>query len=417
MVDFPCRGDLMTDRAYKWWALALLAAAFFLQQGTRQIYGATLPAIQSCFGVSRTEIGIVGTVFTFAYGICVPFAGIASDLLSRKWMVVAGVGIFSIGLVGSGFVASVGGLLLAYGLMNGLGQTFYYPSSTSLLGQLHRDSRATAFSILQLGNYAGVVVCSASAGWLSGLNGDGWRWAFWLFGGIGVMWAVVLAFALRNTKPAAQTVEKASVLEAFKAVCKKPSAICLIVGLGMMIYVDMGFKIWMPSFLRETFGTSPTQGALNAVLWHYLGAIPGIALGSRISDRLVARRPGIRMEVNIAGLALAVPFIVLMAQTHSFVVCCLSMGVFGFFRGIYDSNLIASLFDVVRERYHASAAGVMLSLAFVFGAFSPVVLGWLGDTLSMRLALSSLSAFYVIGAAAILLARICFLNGDLERRP
>ena len=123
------------------------------------------------------------------------------------------------------------------------------------------------------------------------------------------------------------------------------------------------------------------------------------------------------MEVNIAGLALAVPFIVLMSQTHSFVACCLSMGVFGFFRGIYDSNLIASLFDVVRERYHASAAGIMLSLAFVFGAFSPVVLGWLGDTLSMRLALSSLSAFYVIGAAAILLARICFLNGDLERRP
>ena len=406
----------MTDRKYKWWALVLLAAAFFLQQGTRQIYGATLPSIQSHFGVSRTEIGIVGTVFTFAYGICVPFAGIASDLLCRKWMVVVGVGIFSVGLVGSGFATSVGGLLIAYGLLNGFGQTFYYPSSTSLLGQLHRDSRATAFSILQLGNYAGVVICSVSAGWLSGLDGEGWRWAFWLFGGIGVGWAVVLAFALRNTKPVAQTVEKASVLEAFKAICRKPSAICLIVGLGMMIYVDMGFKIWMPSFLRETFGTSPTQGALSAVLWHYLGAIPGIALGSRISDRLVARRPGVRMEVNIAGLALAVPFIVLMAQTHSFIACCLSMGAFGFFRGIYDSNLIASLFDVVRERYHASAAGIMLSLAFLFGAFSPVVLGWLGDTLSMRLALSSLGAFYFIGAAAILLARLCFLNGDLEDR-
>ena len=52
----------MKKENYKWFALALLFVAFFLHQGTRQIFGAMLPQIQGFFGVSRTEIGAVGTV-------------------------------------------------------------------------------------------------------------------------------------------------------------------------------------------------------------------------------------------------------------------------------------------------------------------------------------------------------------------
>ena len=37
---------------YKWFALALLFVAFFLHQGTRQIFGAMLPQIQGFFGVN-----------------------------------------------------------------------------------------------------------------------------------------------------------------------------------------------------------------------------------------------------------------------------------------------------------------------------------------------------------------------------
>jgi hypothetical protein len=37
-----------------------------------------------------------------------------------------------------------------YGVVNGLGQTFYYPASTSLVSQLHSNSRATALGILLL---------------------------------------------------------------------------------------------------------------------------------------------------------------------------------------------------------------------------------------------------------------------------
>ena len=173
----------------------------------------------------------------------------------------------------------------------------------------------------------------------------------------------------------------------------------------MMIYVDVGFKTWMPSHIQGAFGVAAGAAALHAVLWHYLGAFIGVTLGSRISDRLAARRPSVRMETNIAGLALAVPFIAWMAYAPSLASCCVAMSLFGVFRGVYDSNLMASLFDIIPQKYHASGAGIMLSCAFVFGSTSPVVLGALKDRFSSTAALASLAVFYLLGAAVIAVAR------------
>jgi len=404
---------------YKWRALALLWVAFFLQQGTRQIFGATLTSIQGSLGVSAAAIGAVATVFTFAYGLSVPFAGAAADLFNRKWMVVSGVFVFCLGIFVSGFVSALGVMIVTYGLLNGVGQSFYYPSSTSIIGELHKDTRATALSILQMGNYAGIVGCSAAAGWLAQIGSDGWRMAFWVFGGIGVFWAVVMAFGLRSGKLESKVgvgerngEEKPSLKEAFKVFVANPSALLLAVGLGMMIYVDVGFKTWMPSHLSESLGVAKGSAALNAVLWHYIGAFVGVTLGGRISDRLASKRPSVRMETNIAGLAFAAPFIVWMAYAPSLLSCGIAMAFFGVFRGVYDSNLMASLFDLVPQRYHASGAGLMLSCAFVVGSTSPVVLGLAKDAFSSTAALASLAAFYLVGAMVIFVAKkLKFKNG------
>ena len=407
---------------YKWRALALLWVAFFLQQGTRQIFGATLTSIQGSLGASAAAIGAVATVFTFAYGLSVPFAGAAADLLNRKWMVVSGVFVFCLGIFASGFVASLGLMVVSYGILNGFGQSFYYPSATSIVGELHKETRATALSILQMGLYAGIIGCSAASGWLAESGSEGWRVPFKVFGGIGILWAVVMAFGLRNGEWGTGNGErkfkefhsptqdsnsnsKPTIKEAFKVFVGNPSALLLAAGLGMMIYVDVGFKTWMPSHLSESFGVAKGSAALNAVLWHYIGAFVGVTLGGRISDRLAKTRPSVRMETNIAGLALAVPFIIWMAYAPSLLACGIAMALFGVFRGVYDSNLMASLFDLIPQRYHASGAGLMLSCAFVFGSTSPVVLGLVKDAFSSTTALASLAAFYLAGAAVIAIAR------------
>lgn len=385
--------------------------AFFLQQGTRQIFGATLTSIQGSLGVSSSEIGTIATVFTFIYGLSVPFAGLAADLFNRKWMVVSGVFVFCLGIFASGFATSLALLLVTYGILNGFGQSFYYPSATSIIGELHKETRATALSILQMGLYTGIIGCSVASGWLAEKGDDGWRMPFWVFGGLGILWALVLALGLRGgirhageSNP--QTLSKPSLKDALLVFLGNPSALLLAVGLGMMIYVDVGFKTWMPSHLAESFALEKGPAALHAVLWHYIGAFVGVTLGARISDRLVASRPSVRMETNIAGLALAAPFIVWMACTSSLPACCAAMTLFGVFRGVYDSNLMASLFDIIPPRYHASGAGIMLSCAFVFGSTSPLVLGLMKERFASATGIATLAAFYLLGAAVIAVARI-----------
>ena len=412
----------MKKDSYKWTALALLWVAFFLQQGTRQLFGPSVPAIGLSLGVDKVSLGVVGTVFAMMYGICVPFAGITADLFNRKWMVTVGVGVFCLGIFLSGFVASVGLLILTYGILNGFGQTFYYPSATSLIAQLHRDSRATAISILQLGLYLGIIGCGSLAGFLAGRGGEGWRTPFWIFGAIGLAWAVVLAVFLRDTKPeqSSSVADKPKLREAVMAVFSKPTAICVTLGLAMMIYVDIGFKNWMPSHLQSTFlKDCPFLGhwaGLHAVLWHYLGAIVGILVGSRIGDRMVAKHPGIRISLGIVGLGLSIPFIIWMSMAGSFAVCCLAMLGFGVFRGIYDSNFMASFFEVVNPRYHASGVGIMMCIAFLFGSLSSTVLPWIAKMTdgNMSLSMSSLGVFYLLGAVILLVARVFFLKKDLR---
>jgi len=407
---------------YKWWALALLWVAFFLQQGTRQLFGPSVPSIMASTGADKVAVGVVGTVFGMMYGLCVPFAGITADIFRRKWMVTIGVGIFCLGIFVSGFISTIGVLIVTYGILNGCGQSFYYPSATSLISQLHKESRATAISILQLGLYIGIVGCGGLAGWSAAQGTDGWRWPFWVFGGIGLAWTAVLAIFLKDTKPVTApgaAADKPSVKDAVRAVFTKPTALCVVIGLAMMIYVDIGFKNWMPTYLKETFMTDcpflDKWAGLHAVLWHYLGAVVGIMSGSRFGDRIVKSRPGIRLELGVIGLAAAIPFIVWMAKADTFVTCCVAMGLFGVFRGVYDSNFMASFFDVVNPRYHASGVGIMMCVAFLFGSLSSTVLPWIQDCLGKSDGLASLGAFYLVGAAVILVARVCFLNRDYER--
>ena len=398
---------------YKWTALFLLWIACFLQQGMRQIFPPLASTIGGEFGADAAFRGSVMGVFTLVYALSVPFSGMAGDFLSRKKIVVFSLAVFSLGVLGAGWASGILGIMLLYGGINGFGQSFFYPATTSIVQQLHSENKATALSILQLAIYLGIITFSFASGKMLDVCGD-WRVPFRVFGFIGVVWALALVFLLRNTPLNAASSVKPAFSQALKSVFSKPSVVLLALGLGMQIFVDVGFKMWMPTYLEETFpGMSKASYGLNAVLWHYLGAFAGVMIASRFSDRLVRRRPGIRMEMNIVGLLLGAPFILWMARAGSFGAICWAMGLFGFFRGVYDSNQFASIFDVVEPRYRASAMGMVLLFAFAFGAVAPVVMGLVKDSFdNLAPVMASLSAFFVAGAAIILVARIFFLKRD-----
>ena len=92
----------------------------------------------------------------------------------------------------------------------------------------------------------------------------------------------------------------------------------------------------------------------------------------------------------------------------------IALFLFGIFRGIYDSNIFASLYEVVRPEMRSSSSGLMLMCAFLVGAFSPLILGLLKPTLGMTKGLSYLSVCYVLGALLIALAVRRYFKNDKE---
>ena len=412
---------------YKWILLGFLWGAYFLQQGTRQIYNAILPQIQSDFGVDSVKIGLVATLFTVVYGICVPFSGVLGDIISRKKIVVAGVMVFSFGIFFSGAVATIGMMVITYGLINAVGQSFYYPPSSSLLGQAHNETRSTALSILQTAQYAGIVICSCVAGYLadlksvqlpdvfSGIIGSevsGWRLPFYIFGAIGLVWAICLAIFMKDAKQGEQG-DKASFFDALKAVCTRPSALLLAVVFGLLVYVDVGFKTWMPTFMAENFFDGKlTSANSNFVGWVYAGSFIGVLIGSRICDKLFKKIKNIRFSLNLVGFALVTPFLLLSANTDVLATCKIALLGYGFFKGICDSCMFASILDVVPTRYRASGLGIMICGGFFIGSTSSTVLGLIRDTAGLTTGISSLGIFSLLNVVVLLVIIKFFFKKD-----
>ena len=404
---------------YRWLLLAALSIAYFLEQGTRQIYNATLPQIRLDFlqyGVTDAQLGLVGTVFGAVFGLSILFAGFAADFLGRKRVVVIGTAVFSSGVLLAGFSTGLGALIAFYGVVNALGQCCVAPPSFSLICQHFEKDRCMAMGVFSACNYLGVVVCSVLAGCIGGLGSGVWRWAFWIFGAFGVLWALGIQRFVRSDrelKPVA-TEGRPKVSEAFGALGGKPTAILLVLAFGMFIYANLGIYLWAPSYLLRTFaGLSLATAAFHAVFWSSVGSMIGLFATARVADRLAAHRQVARFEMTIVGMALCTLTVAGIAFAPTLVCCCAGLFAFGFARGVLECAVYPAMFDVIEPRFRAVCTGMAGCWAFLFGSMAPVVLGWLGGRFSLRTGLVSLSAFEVVGAALLVLARLRFLRGDL----
>lgn len=399
---------------YRWELIVLLWGAFFLNQGDRQVFNSVIPLIRESLGLSDIQVGLVGTIFTIIYGILVPVAGYAGDALQKRWVVILSLLTFSLGTLATGFSGGLVLLIVFRSLATGAGEAFYYPAANSLIGQYHRETRAQAMAIHQTANYTGVVI----GGWLAAWIGEtfGWRMSFIAFGVVGIAWAGLIRLRVRNDRrDAAEELTDAAALQKVplqEALChtlNKPTLYLLALAFGGMAFVHVGYVTWMPTFLYEKFNISLTSAGFSSMFWHHLPAYFGVLIAASVSDRWARSRKQVRMEIECLGLLCGGPFIYLMGSTDRLWIAYLGLAGFGLFRGVYDSNLFAALFDVVEPKYRATATGVMLSLAYVIGASSPVLLGWLKQRVDLSTGIAGLSLVYLTSSLLVFIAlRWCF---------
>lgn len=394
---------------YKWELVIILWLAYFFNQGDRQIFNAVIPLIKKDMHLSDVEIGTIATIFTIVYGCVVPFAGFASDLLKRKWIVFFSLLIFSAGTLLTGFSGSLFSLILIRGIVTGGGEAVYYPAATSLISQYHQKTRAMALSIHQTSLYVGIVV----SGFIAAYIGEriGWRYSFYTFGLGGLALVAYVFFRVKGV-PQERPENRLSVWSVAKNIFAKKTVWMLCLAFGAMVFVNVGFVTWMGTLYFEKFHLSLATAGFTSMFFHFGLAFLGVLTGGKLSDKFSVKRKTARLETEFIGLLLGAPFIFIMAHTSSLSISYAALAAFGFFRGIYDSNLFAALFDVIEPQYRASSVGVMTSFAFLTGAFAPLLLGIIKTQYGLSVGIGLLSVFYLLAALFILLAILFFFKKD-----
>lgn len=397
---------------YKWEVLALLWVAYLLNQGDRQVFNSVLPLIRDSLGLTDSSVSLIAVFFNLFYALMVPIGGWFGDRFSRKWVCTLSILFWSVATTLTGLANGVFLLILTRSVATGGGEAFFGPANYSLLGQYHTDTRARAMSIHQTSYYVGVIL----AGWLAGYIGDhlGWKYAFFIFGGAGVIWAAVMALRLKDLpRTEAPKTEKPGIWSGFKTVFTTPTALMVTLGFCGFIFVITGYMTWVPTFLQENFGQTGAQAGLHSMLWTYAAAFVGVLLAGTLSDKWAARDPKKRMVIQGAGLILGAAFLPFMGTVKSLWLLYLCFAGWGFFRAFFDANIYAVLYDVTPEHLHASCSSAMIMTGFAVGATAPYVLALIKEsTGSLNATFPILGAIWLVCGLACLRVSYKYYNHD-----
>lgn len=388
---------------FNWELIILLWLVFFFNQADRQIFNVILPLIKTDLNLSDAQLGLIASVFIWAIGFCVPLAGYVGDRLSKKKVILFSLLLWSTATFFTGISTGLLHLIILRGIV-GSSESFYAPAANALIADNYKEKRGFAMAIHQTALYSGVII----SGLVGALIAErfGWSTAFYCFGAIGIILSAVLFFRFKKNQTADRITfaKPVKLLDGVKGLFEKRTAILLTLAFACMVFVNVGYLTWAPTFLHEKFSLSLANAGFSSMFYHHIFAFLGVLIGGKFSDRLAKKSVSGRLKIQCLGLLLACPFIYLMGSSANLFVVYLSMSLFGFFRGVYDSNIYASLYAVIEPRIRASVSGAMIMFAFLMGAFAPWILGALKPTLGLSYGLSSLSIIYLSGSLFIFVA-------------
>ncbi len=273
--------------------------------------------------------------------------------------------------------------------------------------------------------YAGTIAGGSVAGVMGQVYG--WRSSFYLFGAAGILYGALLLLLLReptaarvSTKAARADVEtgKHSVIATVRELFSDPMVRVLTAVFVGANFVAMIFLTWMPSFLYRKFDMSLAMAGLSGTAYLQIASVFGVISGGILADRLAHRYRGGRMMAQATGLLLGVPFIFLSGWTLSVPMLIMALVGFGYFKGLYDANIWASLHDVVRPEHRASAVGFMNSIGWLGGGIAPVAIAAASERYGMSACISASSIIYLfIGLLLIYgIRRYTLLKSQLSQQ-
>ena len=393
--------------SYKWFLIAMLSCAFFFHQADRALFGLLTIPIQSDLHLTDVQIGWINTTLSWTLAAMTVVAGFLGDRFSRKWIITLSLIAWSLMTICMGFIGGFAGALFFRSIATGVGESFYAPSAYALIAVHHKETRSVALSIHQAALYVGLMVSGLVVACMLGFLGT-WRNVFIAFGAAGCALGVFFIWALRDgtnsctnrrTQLSTSNFQLSTSLRAYFC---NPSALCATAGFVAIVFVNNAYLFWAPKFAAEKFAIGVGEAGKGVMLWHHLFAFAAILAGGILTDHFVKKMPRFRLGFQSVALLFGAPMLLWIGLAPSFAALLFAASAYGVFRGFFEVNTHASLFDVIAPAHRSTAVGLLNMIAFFFGGLSGVAMGALSQRWGVRgfeIGFGIMATAYALGAA------------------
>jgi MFS family permease len=368
----------------KTFTLLLLLVVYITNYADRQILNVLQVQIMDDLQIGNAAFGFLsGLSFALFYAtLGIPIAMLA-DRISRKWILIASMTVWSVMTTLCGFAQGFW-QLAAFRVGVGVGEAGGSPPSHSMISDLFSvTQRGTALAIYALGVPLGTAVGNLVGGQVGGVWG--WRAAFYVLGVPGLLLALYFAFAFKE--PARGHVDGADVggpapglVEVARFMLSQKSLVHTIIGATLITAVGYGGLAFTAKFLQFSHAMTLPQVANYLALQTGIVAAIGTFLGGYLADVLARRNLGWSAWIVTAAIVLSVPFSVAVYLSNDRATVLWLMTVTILVGGFYLAPTFALVQNLVGVRMRATAAALLLFVINLVGlGVGPLAVGLIAD--------------------------------------
>lgn len=385
---------MQKNRHGVWFALLVLFAVNTLNFYDRQILGAVGETIREEWKLSDTALGSLGTAFTLLYAMVgVPF-GRLTDKASRRWILFAGVTVWSLLTAASGLARNFSGLFVVR-LGVGIGEAACAPVAASLIGDLFPAAkRAKALAVFMIGLPIGIALSYLGSGLLE--HRFGWRFTFYVALIPGLILGVLSLSIAEPTRGAAETHKITPVAKRkgspYLLVLSIPTMWWLIVSGAIHNFNMYAIGAFLSPFLQRVHHLSKLDAGIASMLVYGISGIPGLIIGGMLGDRMVKQRRNGRLLVASIGLLISAPMMYLgfsrpVGSISAFVLFTV-IGMAAMY--VYYATVYSAIQDVIEPSLRGTAMALYFFAMYVLGAsLGPVGMGYLSNYFTRKAALAA----------------------------
>lgn len=402
---------LISCKAYPWIVVGLLWIVALLNYMDRQMLSTMRDAMQIDISEleSAVNFGRLMAIFLWIYGLVSPFAGAIADRVSRKWLIIASLGVWSAVTTLMSFCTNYNEIFWLRALM-GVSEALYIPAALSLIADYHTGkSRSFAIGIHMTGLYLGQAVGGFGATLAAAFS---WQQTFHWFVIIGVAYAALLMVLLYEKRDVAREnisatpEQKIPVLKGFGMIFSNMAFWVILFFFASTSLPGWATKNWLPTLFADSLNTPMSQAGPISTITIALSSFLGILAGGPLSDKWVKRNVKGRVYTSAIGLAMMIPALILLGLGKGMFAAVAAGLFFGIGYGMFDTNNMPILCQFVPSKLRATAYGIMNMTGVMMGAVCTQILGKWAEVGNLGL------AFAVLGCiiAVALVAQITILN-------